>query len=237
MKFDRPLVKGILKRRYKRFLADVGLSSGEAITAHCPNTGSLMGCAEPGSPVWLSHSSKPGRKYPYTWELVQVRGRVTVGINTGLSNHLVREALESGLISELRGYASIRREVRFGEENSRVDLLLEDGREKPECYVEVKNVTAAVDGGVALFPDAVSVRGTRHLRELIRVVGNGARAALCFCVQRGDVKEVRPADEIDSDYGQALRQAINAGVEVLAYRARVNPKGIHLDKRVPVVCP
>ena len=237
MKFDRPLVEGILKRRYKRFLADVDLPSGKMITAHCPNTGSLMGCAEPGSTVWLSHSQKPARKYPYTWELVQVGGRVTVGINTGLSNHLVREALESGVIAELGGYARIRREVRFGEENSRVDLLLEDHDRLPRCYLEVKNVTAAVNGGRALFPDAVSVRGSRHLRELIRVVESGARAALCFCVQRGDVREVRPADDIDPDYGRVLRRAIDSGVEVLAYRARVSRREIRLDKRLPVVCP
>ena len=237
MKFDRPLVEGILKRRYKRFLADIDLHSGKMITAHCPNTGSLMGCAEPGSTVWLSHSQKPARKYPYTWELVQVGGRVTVGINTGLSNHLVREALESGVIAELEGYARIRREVRFGEENSRVDLLLEDHDRLPRCYLEVKNVTAAVNGGRALFPDAVSVRGSRHLRELIRVVESGARAALCFCVQRGDVGEVRPADDIDPDYGRVLRRAIDSGVEVLAYRARVSHREIRLDKRVPVVCP
>ncbi len=237
MKFDRPLTEGILERRYKRFLADVRLPQGELITAHCPNTGSLMGCTEPGSKVWLSHSSKPGRKYPHTWELVRVAGGATVGINTGRSNRLVREALESGVISELSGYQRIRTEVRFGEENSRVDLLLEDSGETPECYLEVKNVTAAVEGGVALFPDAVSVRGSRHLRELIRVLGCGARAALCFCVQRGDVSEVRPADEIDPDYGKVLREAIAAGVEVLAYRARVSPRAIDLRDRIPVVCP
>jgi sugar fermentation stimulation protein A len=237
MKFDRPLVEGILKRRYKRFLADVELAAGEAITAHCPNTGSLMGCAEPGSKVWLSRSSKPGRKYPYTWELVQVGADVAVGINTGLSNHLVREGIESGTIAELDGYGRIRREVRFGRERSRVDLLLEDHGQRPPCYLEVKNVTAAVSGGVALFPDAVSVRGSRHLRELMRVVESGARAALCFCVQRHDVGEVRPADEIDPEYGRVLRRAMDAGVEVLAYRARVSPREIRLEKPIPVVCP
>lgn len=236
MKFNLPLVEGLLKRRYKRFLADVELSGGETITCHCPNTGSLMGCTEPGSRVWLSRSSNAKRKYPYTWELVRVGGRVTVGINTGLSNQLVGEALERGVITELDGYATIRREVRFGEERSRVDMLLQDHGRMPECYLEVKNITAAVSGGVALFPDAVSARGTRHLRELMRVVDSGARAALCFCVQRGDVGEVRPADEIDPEYGRALRQAIAGGVEVLAYRARVSPREIRLESRLPVVC-
>ena len=237
MKFPAPLTAGILERRYKRFLADVRLPGGETLTAHCPNTGSLMGCAEPGSPVWLSHSSKPGRKYAYTWELVEVDGGATVGINTGRSNELVREALESGLIKELSSYADIRREVRFGRESSRVDMLLENDGQSPPCYLEVKNVTAAVDRGIALFPDAVSVRGTRHLRELIRVVKAGDRAALCFCVQRADVDEVRPADEIDPDYGRALREALAAGVEVIACRAQVSPREIRLDKRLPVVCP
>ena len=237
MKFNTPLVEGVLKRRYKRFLADVEFSSGEVVTCHCPNTGSLMGCTDPGSRVWLSRSSNPERKYPYTWELVRVGGRVTVGINTGLSNRLVREALERGVIPELDGYATIRREVRFGEERSRVDMLLQDHGRMPECYLEVKNVTAAVSGGVALFPDAVSTRGTRHLRELMRVVDSGARAALCFCVQRGDVGEVRPADDIDPEYGRALREAIAGGVEVLAYRARVSPREIRLQRPLPVVCP
>jgi len=237
MKFDAPLVSGQLKRRYKRFLADVRLASGEEITAHCPNTGSLMGCAEPGFSVWLSRSSNPERKYPYTWELVRIRGRVTVGINTARSNHLVHEALTQGVIGELSGYGSIRREVRFGKENSRVDLLLEGGGALRPCYVEVKNVTAAVTKGIGVFPDAVSVRGSRHLRELMRVVAAGDRAALCFCVQRSDVSEVRPADHIDPAYGETLRAAISAGVEVLAYRARVSPRGINLVTRVPVVCP
>ncbi len=213
MRFDAPLVSGRLKRRYKRFLADVRLASGEEITAHCPNTGSLMGCAEPGFSVWLSRSSNPARKYPYTWELVRIRGRVTVGINTARSNHLVHEALTQGVIGELSGYGSIRREVRFGKENSRVDLLLEGGGASSRpCYVEVKNVTAAVTKGIGVFPDAVSARGTRHLRELMRVVAAGDRAALCFCVQRGDVSEVRPAEQIDPLYGETLRQAIVAGV-------------------------
>lgn len=237
MEFDQPLTEGILERRYKRFLADVRLADGKRITAHCPNTGSLMGCAEPGSRVWLSRSSNPKRKYRYTWELVEVRDGINVGINTGLTNRLVHEALKSGVIAELLGYASIRREVRFGMERSRVDFLLEDHGEVPRCFLEVKNVTAAVSGGIALFPDAVSVRGTRHLRELARVAESGDRATLCFCVQRDDANQVRPADEIDPDYGVALRRAMAAGVEVLAYRARVSPKEIRLERRVPVVCP
>jgi len=234
MKFHATLVEGRLIRRYKRFLADVQM--GEAvITAACPNTGSMMGCAEAGNRVWLSESDRATRKYRHTWEIVEV-GKTLVGINTGLPNALVHEAIEGGAIPELAGYASIRREVPFGEERSRVDLLLErPGR--PPCYVEVKNVTAAVTKGVALFPDCVSDRGAKHLRELIRLKAAGLRPVQMYCVQRGDVKEVRPADGIDVEYGRMLREAIAAGVEVLAYRARVTPTEVKLEKRIPVVCP
>src|SRR4051794_18746925 len=213
MKFSRPLVEGRLLRRYKRFLADIQLPEG-VIPAACPNTGSMMGCCEAGSRVWLSESDSPTRKYRHTWELVEV-GKTLIGINTGLPNALVGEAIAEGTIRELAGYASMRREVAFGEESSRVDLLLEDAA-RPPCYVEVKNVTAAATRGVALFPDCVSERGTKHLRELARLKARGFRPVQLYCVQRGDVKEVRPAVGIDYAYGQALRAAIAAGVEVLA---------------------
>ena len=227
-------MEGRLLRRYKRFLADIQLAEG-VITAACPNTGSMMGCCEPGSRVWLSQSDNAARKYRHTWEMVEV-GKVIVGINTGLPNRLVCEAIEDGTIGELSGYAGIRREVAYGEEGSRVDLLLEaEGREP--CYVEVKNVTAAANKGVALFPDCVSERGTRHLRELIRLKARGLRPVQLYCVQRGDVKEVRPADGIDHEYGRMLREALAAGVEVLAYRAKVTPGEIRLAHRIPVVCP
>ncbi len=234
MIYPSELVEGRLIRRYKRFLADVQLPSG-VVTASCPNTGSLMGCCEPGSRVWLSESASPTRKYRHTWEMVEV-GRVMVGINTGLPNALVAEAIANGTIAELAGYGSLRREVAFGEEGSRVDLLLESaGREA--CYVEVKNVTAAASKGVALFPDCVSLRGTKHLRELMRVKALGLRPVQVYCVQRGDVHEVRPADGIDHEYGRTLREAIAAGVEVLAYRATVTPREVRLATRISVVCP
>ena len=239
MKFAAPLAEGRLVRRYKRFLADVELAGGGAVTAACPNTGSMMGCCEPGSRVWLSESDSTTRKYRHTWELVEAApgGRtVIVGINTGLPNRLVAEAIEAGVIGELSGYAAIRREVPFGEERSRIDLVLEaPGREA--CYVEVKNVTAAVSGGVAVFPDAVSARGTKHLRELMRLRGQGVRPVLVFCVQRGDVDEVRPADAIDPLYGRTLREAVAAGVEVMAWRARVTERSIALETRIPVTLP
>ncbi|HSS28801.1 MAG TPA: DNA/RNA nuclease SfsA [Usitatibacter sp.] len=236
MRFASRLVEGRLIRRYKRFLADVQLA-GEVITAACPNTGSMMGCAEPGSRVWLSEHDSATRKYRHTWELVEVKGRkpVLVGINTAKPNALVAEAIAEGAIPELAGYPTVRREVAFGEERSRVDFVLEG--ERGSCYVEVKNVTAAASKGVALFPDCVSERGARHLRELMRLKTLGLRPVQLYCVQRGDVEEVRPADGIDHEYGRTLREAIAAGVEVLAYRARVTPEEIRIVKRIEVVCP
>ncbi|MGE0861761.1 MAG: DNA/RNA nuclease SfsA [Gammaproteobacteria bacterium] len=235
MRFPTPLLPARLLRRYQRFLADVELADGQVLTAACPNTGALLGCCAPGSPVWLSSSDSPTRKYRHTWEMVQV-GPVKVGINTALPNRLVEEAVTGGVIAELAGYTGLRREVPFGEERSRVDLkLTADGR--PDCYVEVKNVTAAVSAGVALFPDAVSARGTKHLRELMRLVAGGRRAVLVYCVQRADVREVRPADAIDPLYGRTLREALAAGVEVLAYGARVTTREIVLERPLAVCCP
>ena len=222
-------------RRYKRFLADVLLADGTETTVHCPNTGSMQGCREPGARVWLSRAENPARKYPLTWELVEARPGVLVGIHTGRTNGLVREAVERGLVSEWDQPRAVRTEVRYGAEKSRVDFVLE-GDAGPR-FVEVKNVTAAVEGGVAVFPDAVSTRGSRHLRELMGVYRQGADAALVFCVQRSDVTEVRPADSIDPVYGQTLRAAIELGVDVIALRAKVTPRRIAIDTRVPVVCP
>jgi sugar fermentation stimulation protein A len=234
MRYAHQLVEGRLIRRYKRFLADIQLADA-VVTAACPNTGSLMGCCDAGSRVWLSQSESATRKYRHTWEIVEV-GEVMVGINTGLPNALVAEAIGDGTIGELAGYASVRREVAYGEERSRVDLLLEaPGREA--CYVEVKNVTAAAARGVALFPDCVSERGSRHLRELMRLKARGLRPVQLYCVQRSDVGEVRPADGIDHEYGRTLREAIAAGVEVLAYRAKVTAREIRIEERIAVVCP
>ncbi len=234
MRFPSKLVEGRLIRRYKRFLADIQLAD-RVITAACPNTGSLMGCCEAGNRVWLSESDSATRKYRHTWELVEV-GKVMVGINTGLPNALVAEAIANGTITELAGYTGMRREVPFGEERSRVDLVLEGGA-REACYVEVKNVTAAASRGVALFPDCVSERGSKHLRELIRLKAHGLRPVQMYCVQRADVNEVRPADGIDHEYGRMLREAIAAGVEVLAYRAKVSASEVRLAERIPVVCP
>jgi sugar fermentation stimulation protein A len=243
MEFDAPLVEGRLIKRHSRFLADVELASGEFITAHTSNTGAMLGCKQPGSKVWLSESSNPKRKYRYTWEIVEAitgAGVVPVGINTMRSNLLVKEAIENGTISELQGYNEIRTEVKYGKENSRIDLLLRStGTEKRNhtpCYVEVKNVTL-VENKIASFPDAVSKRGAKHLRELMNVVSDGGRAVIFYCIQRADVIEFRSADHIDLAYGQFLRQSVAKGVEPLAYLACVTSKSIHLTKSVPVVVP
>lgn len=233
MRFDPPLQGARLERRYKRFLADVVLPDGERLTAHCPNTGSMLGCADPGMRVWLSRAANPARKYAWTWELVEALPGVLVGIHTGRTNALVREGIHAGVITELHGYGTLKGEVMAGE-GFRVDFLLQGHTDRPDCYLEVKNVTAAVQDGIALFPDAVSERASRHLRELMEKVRAGHRAALCFCVQRDDVAEVRPADSIDPVYGRTLREAAANGVEILAYVARMSPEDAMLYRRVPV---
>ncbi len=229
MKVSSQLIPGRLLRRYKRFMADVELGDGTMVTAHCPNSGSMLGCAVPGSRVLLSRSGNPARKFPYTWELVQADG-CWVGINTALPNRLVREGIEQGIVAELQGYELIRQEVCYGSERSRIDLLLEG---PGLCYVEVKNVTL-IDGDVARFPDSVTERGQKHLRELMAMVESGARSVNLFVVQRADARTVAPADAIDPAYGRLLRRAVEAGVELLAYQARVTPEEIVLSHSLPI---
>lgn len=236
MRYAAPLVGGRLQRRYQRFLADIRLDDGGTLTCHCPNTGSMLGCAEPGLRVWLSRSDRRGRKYAHTWEQVETAEGVRVGIHTGRTNAVVREVLETaGWLPELAGCTAVRAEIKVPGAPMRADFRL-DGPAGP-CFLEVKNVTAAVDRGVALFPDAPSSRGVRHLEVLSGLAGRGVRAVLVFCAQRADVTEVRPADRIDPAYGHALRAAIDAGVEVLALGARVDDHGITVDRRLPVICP
>ncbi|MBM4298880.1 MAG: DNA/RNA nuclease SfsA, partial [Deltaproteobacteria bacterium] len=196
-------------------------------TAHCTNTGSMMGCKEPGSAVYLSRSENSHRKLPYTWELIQIDG-TWVGINTMHPNKLVPEAVAAGVIQELSGYLTIRREVKVSA-HTRLDVCLEG--KSGACFVEVKNVTLAVDR-TAAFPDAVSERATKHLRELMRLKRQGHRAAIVFVIQRRDCDFFRPADEIDPEYGRWLRRAVKAGVEALPYRAKVTPKEIILTDRI-----
>jgi len=227
MRFKSRLIRGTLIQRYKRFLADVRLATGEVVIAHCTNTGSMMGCKEPGSAVYISRSENLNRKLLYTWELIKA-DNTWVGINTMHPNKLVPEAVEAGVIQELRGYETIRREVKVSA-HSRLDLCLEGV--SGNCFVEIKNVSLAVNG-TAAFPDAISERGTKHLKELMRLKRQGHRAAIVFVIQRGDCAAFRPADEIDKEYGRWLRRAIKAGVEALPYRAKVTPKEIVLTERI-----
>lgn len=224
-----------LIQRYKRFLADVILPNGETITLHCPNTGSMKNCIQPMSPCWYSTSVSLTRKYPNTLEIVTTPSGDLAGINTARSNALVEAAIRAGVISELQGYDNIRREVVYGSEKSRVDFVLERGDEK--CFVEVKNVTLMEAKGQGLFPDAVSERGTKHLRELMQMVREGHRAVLLFCVQHTGIEWVEPADAIDPVYGKTLREAIASGVEVLAYRAVINPEAgeLVLKYKLPIM--
>ena len=233
MFFIPSLKQAVLIKRYKRFLADIRLESGKITTIHCANTGSMKGCVCEHSPCWYSVSNNPKRKYPYTWEIATTDTGHLAGINTSRANHLVREAIESQIIVELQGYSSIKAESPYGTENSRIDFLLSDGEKT--WYVEVKNVTLGLENGTGLFPDAVSHRGTKHLRELMMVAKSGARAVLVFCVQHTGIHTVSPADMIDPVYGETLRKAVDNGVEILAYRADISSKEITLYRPIPVV--
>jgi sugar fermentation stimulation protein A len=228
MIFPSRLIRGTLVQRYKRFLADIRLADGEVVTVHCTNTGSMLGCMTPGSAVLISRSANLNRKLAHTWEMIRING-AWVGINTMHPNRLVAEAVAAGAIPELSGYDVIRREVKVSA-HSRLDLCLEG--ESGSCFVEVKNVTASFDGAAA-FPDAVSERATKHLKELIRLKRRGHRAAVVFVIQRGDCDHFRPADEIDPEYGRWLRRAGKAGVEVLPYVAKVTARSILLSGRIP----
>ncbi|WP_181702232.1 DNA/RNA nuclease SfsA [Chthonobacter albigriseus] len=234
MQFADPLVSARLVRRYKRFLADVVLDTGEEVTAHCANPGSMLGLAAPGSRVWLSRSSDPKRKLKYSWEIVEADGGL-VGINTAHPNGLVAEAILGGIIAELAGYPVLRREVKYGR-NSRVDLLLECP-EKPPAYVEVKNVHLMRTPGLAEFPDSVTSRGAKHLVELGDMVEAGHRAVMVFLVQRTDCTAMALAADIDPAYAAAFREAMARGVEAVAYACRIDPAGIHTERRIPITPP
>ncbi len=237
MIFSPPLIKGRLIKRYKRFLADVVLEDGTQITAHCANTGAMTGCDPADATVWLSVSDNPARKYPHSWQLVEVAPDVLVCINTGMSNKLVAEALQQHKIKELKHYAQCRSEVPYGDEKSRVDFLLSNEDATDQAYVEVKQVTLSTEPGVASFPDAVTKRGQKHLRELIQQLKLGHRAVLLFIIMRTDVTLVRPADEVDAEYGRLLRKAIMEGVEVIAYSVTISPFEMTLGQAIPVSVP
>ena len=233
MRFEPALEQGRLLRRYKRFLADIETATGELLTIHCPNTGSMFNCMVEGGQVWFSRSNDPKRKLPGTWEISETpQGRLAC-VNTGRANGLVEEALHAGLISELNGFTGLKREVPYGQENSRIDFRL-DYPHGP-AYVEVKSVTLGFDGSpVAAFPDAVTQRGAKHLRELASLAREGVRAVLLYCVNLSGIDAVRPAEEIDPGYAAALREAVAAGVEVLAYGVRLTAQEVCIDRRLDV---
>jgi sugar fermentation stimulation protein A len=229
MRFSPELEQGVLLLRYKRFLADIRTDSGELLTIHCPNTGSMFNCMMPGGHVWFSRSSDPKRKLPGTWEISETpQGRLAC-VNTGRANALVEEALRAGVIAELNGFTGLKREVAYGMEKSRVDFRL-DYPEGP-AYVEVKSVTLGfADSTVAAFPDAVTQRGARHLRELAALAREGTRAVLLYCVNLTGIEAVRPAEEVDPGYAAALREAVAAGVEVLAYGVQLTAQEVFIDR-------
>ncbi len=234
MIFDVPLTRAVLIRRYKRFLADVELPGGEMVTAHCANSGSMMGLSAPGATVWLSPNQNPKARLDWRWELVEADGSL-VGINTSRPNRIVEAAITAGEIPELTGYGGLRREVKYGE-NSRIDLLLEEplSPDAPRlCYVEVKNVTLR-RGQDAEFPDAVTARGSKHLKELANMVREGHRAVMFYLVQRGDCGAFTVARDIDPDYGKALDAAMTAGVEVLCYACAVTTREIRITAPLPI---
>ncbi|MEK9672496.1 MAG: DNA/RNA nuclease SfsA [Rhodospirillaceae bacterium] len=233
MEFHAPLVRGTLINRYKRFMADVTLEDGRTVTAHCANSGSMLSVNKPGAEVWLSPAANPDRKLKWTWEMIRI-GDTLVGINTALPNRIVEDAINAGRITELKGYATLRREVKYGK-NSRIDILLEDPK-KGLCYVEIKNVTMRRDlkAGPLEFPDGVTSRGAKHLFELADMVAEGHRALMLYLAQREDGKTFEIARDIDPEYGQVLDTALKAGVEAVCYRCSVAPGGIELTKSVPM---
>jgi sugar fermentation stimulation protein A len=236
IRFAAPLIPATLVRRYKRFLADVVLPGGEEITVHVANPGAMTGLAVPGARVLLSRSDKPSRKLPYSWELVEVdlgSGLELVGVNTAHPNAIAGHALAAGAIAELAGYATVRREVKYGQ-GSRVDFLLESPDLSP-CYVEVKSVTLMREPARGEFPDAVTARGARHLDELAAMVAAGHRAAMLFLIQIGSAERFALAGDIDRRYGEAFDRARAAGVEAFAYRCTISAEGITLDRPVPIV--
>jgi sugar fermentation stimulation protein A len=235
MLFPSPLLPGTLVQRINRFMAEVKLDSGETITAAVPNTGSMMGLKAPGSRVWLSVSDSPTRKYPHTWELIETdlgAGPVMVGINTNHPNKIVAEAIEAGQVKALKGYASLKREQKYGK-NSRIDILLEDPK-MGTCFVEIKNVHLSRTAGLAEFPDSVTARGVKHLAEMSDMVADGKRAVMVYLIQRADVTSLSFARDIDTTYADAFLAAKMAGVEAIALRCALTTQGICVETTVPI---
>lgn len=238
MKFAKPLQQATLIKRYKRFLADLRLVDGTEFTAHCANTGKMTGCAEPEFNAFYSTSDNTKRKYPHSLELTQNQFQHLICVNTALANKVVDEALQNNKIAELSGYAQLQSEVKYGQENSRIDFLLSDPN-RPNCYVEVKSVTLlsqdAPETGQGYFPDAQTLRGQKHIRELIEMVEQGHRAVLLFAVLHEGITQVSVAKHIDEKYAQLLTEAIAKGVEVFAYKANISTQEIMLTERLPFI--
>ncbi len=226
MNFPAPIQKGKLIKRYKRFLADIELD-GKVITAHCANSGSMMGVKDEGSTVWVSPAINPNRKLKWDWQVIEV-GEAKVCINTALPNKIVEEAILAGKVLELAGYETLRREVKYGK-NSRIDILLEDS-EKPQCYVEIKNVTLSRTNNLAEFPDSPTARGTKHLGELADMARAGHRAVMFYLVNRSDCENFKLADDIDPDYAAEFKRAATAGVEKIVYSSLIEESCITLEK-------
>lgn len=236
MKFPLPLESTQLIKRYKRFLADVVHPEKGEITVHCPNTGSMKNCWEEGWTAWILDSQNPKRKYQYTWVLSENSEGEYIGINTHFANEIVYDAIKKGEIKEISEFVQIKREVKYGEENSRIDIWLTD-KEDQQIFVEVKSVTLLEEDGKGYFPDAVSTRGQKHLRELMHCVSQGHRAVLFFMIQHTGIKTVSAAAHIDPDYAMLLEEAIKNGVEVIAYNGYITPDEIKLNKRLDFVTP
>jgi sugar fermentation stimulation protein A len=225
------LIHGTLVKRYNRFLADVKLSSGEKVTAHCPNSGTMKECSQPGRPVYLSFHDNPKRKLKYTWEMIKMPTSL-VGVNTMIPNRLVKKSIREGRVDQLKDYENIKSEIKVSD-GSRLDLLLTKG-ENEKCFVEIKNCTLVKDN-IAYFPDAVTARGRRHLVELQKLVSKGNRCAMFFLVQRMDAKTFTTADHIDPAYGKEFRKAKNRGVEVIVYDVFMDLNKITLGKKIPLI--
>ncbi|MBS2099631.1 DNA/RNA nuclease SfsA [Carboxylicivirga linearis] len=229
MIFDTPLIHGRLVKRYKRFLSDIQLDNGEIVIAHCTNSGSMKTCLEENAEVYLSPAKDPKRKTRYTWEMIKLNGR-WVGINTMHPNRIAYEAIKNNEIPQLQGYEHVQREVKVG--NSRIDIMAQSNNET--CFIEVKNVTMK-EQNMALFPDAVTTRGKKHLDELIQLKKEGIRAVMVYIIQRMDVDTFGPAEDIDPTYARALRKAYKSGVEVIPLQVTVSPHEIKIHKELPFI--
>jgi sugar fermentation stimulation protein A len=223
------LIRGRLVRRYQRFLADVILDDGRAVTAHCPNSGRMTGCSQPGQPVFLSYQDDPKRKFKYRWELIEMPTSL-VGVNTMVPNRLVADALRTGQVAAFEAYTDVFSEVTVNA-HTRLDLKLA-APGLPDCYIEIKNCTL-VEGDWAMFPDAPTTRGQKHLRALTALKGSGKRAVIFFLIQRTDARFFKPADGVDPEYGRQLRQAVAQGVEIMAYDTDIDLKKICLGRPLP----